>query len=201
MLSTTTISQNIATNTNANADGVSPPVKIGADASPNLTVNLQNVSRVITMADRTSVSALSTTSSVSNVGSEELRINATLFGGGTTGAISTLTSGRLVLNGPGALQGTGLIVTVAAGTIVTLKNNNALLGATTGSITVATGGTLEIDTPALDATRVTGLTLAGIGATENLAGGMTSRALGGLRGRCPAATRLRARSPPSRLRL
>lgn len=174
------ITQNLPPNF-TNAAGAAPPARIGADSSPNLTLNLNNANRTITMADRTSLTALSSASSVVNVGSDELRINAVIDGGGTSGALTTAISGRLVLTGGNNLTNTGTILTVAAGTIVTLRNNNALAGAATGTVSVASGGTLEIDTAALSAARTIALSVGGAGATENLAGGMTSRALGAIR--------------------
>ena len=142
------IAQGISAVTSANAATQAPAALI----DKTVTLSLGNLAaRVINTTDR----ACSTTLSAANpnatglFGKVDLEIDATVNGGGTTSTVTTAGSGRLVLTGPWTDSATtGIPLTVASGTIVNVRSAASLgniTGVTAPAVTVASGGTLELD--------------------------------------------------------
>src|SRR5262249_43306424 len=96
----------------------------------------------------------------------------------TSGALTIAGAGRVALTASNTF--TGGVTINATNVILTARNANAL-GNGAGNVTVGAGATLEFDgvTGTLGSGRT--ITLSGTGATELLAGGMTSRNIGALR--------------------
>src|SRR5205823_6017363 len=96
---------------NAAAATSAPPATITGN------LNLNNANRTVTLVNHATANTF-TSSVIGIIGSDDLRIDAAIDAGGTTGALTVQGSGRLALTNSNIFTGTGNVLVVNSATAI-----------------------------------------------------------------------------------